>query len=586
MLSTEKMSVTSTRRRTLNLPKLPHSTRVKHILQKYVVGEDVKEYEQLVCSIRDNVFEDDEIHSLLAEATQCISILNQDLRLFVEAILVLKWAHKSDSIVQEYRSFLVNLLCAHNYHMKHAIDQLIAYFNPDESEKEWLNGVPSDEDCRTMANVHSVINIILKVIPMSRELLQQCFISQYPYLKRSTHKHEVYLHSLLWVLDYQPEFRLEFFYLIFNRLILLDVNAPKEEILRAQEGQLDEEMFSMDDVKSVKSFVDSDNMRHPLAHTLDVCLDKILNFIIAECHDLTTGQLNWDKTKSLYQTMVYVFDKVILPTYNIHHVQFAIFFVCSFKVTLCEAFLGHLWKKVCNPNVPSVHRQTAVTYIASLLARAAFIPLTMLKSTIHQMTAWIHSYIHTQDGLECINSDVRVHAVFYSVCQALFYVVAFRHKDLVNTRKNITFLESLNLAKMVTCRLNPLRVCQAAVVQNFAAVTRMYQLAYCYTVIEHNTRSAMPTVYLDEKGCVSTSSSLLESFFPFDPYLLKRSGQKIAPLYLEYKAADDEDDETVEFMEEDDDFLNDHHSPGIASPTRHSDKRFSYGTSPGFRYKS
>lgn len=147
------MSVTSSRRRTLNLPKvngseitprrysegvtkkvlrfqLPHSARVKHILQKYVAGEDVKEYEQLVCSIRDNVFEDDEIHSLLEEATQCISILNQDLRLFVEAILVLKWAHKSDSIVQEYRSFLVNLLCAHNYHTKHAIDQLLAYFIP------------------------------------------------------------------------------------------------------------------------------------------------------------------------------------------------------------------------------------------------------------------------------------------------------------------------------------------------------------------------------------------------------------------------------------------------------------------------
>lgn len=36
-----------------------------------------------------------------------------------------------------------------------------------------------------------------------------------------------------------------------------------------------------------------------------------------------------------------------------------------------------------------------------------------------------------------------------------------------------------------------------------------------------------------------------------------RSGQKIAPLYLEYEAADDEDDQVVEFMEEDDDFLND-----------------------------
>lgn len=59
------------------------------------------------------------------------------------------------------------------------------------------------------------------------------------------------------------------------------------------------------------------------------------------------------------------------------------------------------------------------------------------------MAAWIHSYITTQDGLECLNSDVRVHAVFYSVCQALFYVISFRHKDLVNTRKSKYYIDFL-----------------------------------------------------------------------------------------------------------------------------------------------
>lgn len=60
----------------------------------------------------------------------------------------------------------------------------------------------------------------------------------------------------------------------------------------------------------------------------------------------------------------------------------------------------------------------------------------MVKGTLQQMAEWIHSYISTQDGLECVNSDVRVHAVFYSTCQALFYVVAFRQKDLLDSRKS------------------------------------------------------------------------------------------------------------------------------------------------------
>lgn len=60
----------------------------------------------------------------------------------------------------------------------------------------------------------------------------------------------------------------------------------------------------------------------------------------------------------------------------------------------------------------------------------------MLKGTLQQMSGWIHTYIANQDGLECVNSDVRVHSVFYSVCQSLFYVIAFKQKDLFNNRKS------------------------------------------------------------------------------------------------------------------------------------------------------
>lgn len=84
------------------------------------------------------------------------------------------------------------------------------------------------------------------------------------------------------------------------------------------------------------------------------------------------------------------------------------------------------------------------------------------------------------------------------------------------------FLETLNLPKMVTCRLNPLRICQPAVIQNFAAVTRTYQLAYCYAVMEHNARNVLPTIYHDEKGAVVVSNSTVDALFPFDPYVLRR----------------------------------------------------------------
>lgn len=110
--------------------KLPHDSRIKDILEKYVSGEYTREYELLVCSIRDNDLADQEILSLLKEVTECVSMMNQNLRLFVEAILVLKWTHRSETVKDQYKSFLINLLCAHNYHTKFAIDQLVQNFIP------------------------------------------------------------------------------------------------------------------------------------------------------------------------------------------------------------------------------------------------------------------------------------------------------------------------------------------------------------------------------------------------------------------------------------------------------------------------
>lgn len=75
----------------------------------------------------------------------------------------------------------------------------------------------------------------------------------------------------------------------------------------------------------------------------------------------------------LYKDILTTFDKVILPTYNTHHVQFIMFILCSYKNTLAEAYLNYLWKKVCNPNIASVIRQSSINYIVSFIARATFV---------------------------------------------------------------------------------------------------------------------------------------------------------------------------------------------------------------------
>ena len=154
-------------------------------------------------------------------------------------------------------------------------------------------------------------------------------------------------------------------------------------------------------------------------------------------------------------------------------------------------------------------------------------------------------------------------------------------------------LQSLNLTKIVTCRLNPLRVCVPTVVQHFAAVTRTYQLAYCYTVMERNSRSNIPVVQSSNR-----LTPWLDTFFPFDPYVLKRSGKCILVNYMSFQGnlpqinAHEHEQENARMFtgnkeeddDDDDDYMIDSTPPGPISTSTNRVHNFSYSTSPGFRH--
>lgn len=50
------------------------------------------------------------------------------------------------------------------------------------------------------------------------------------------------------------------------------------------------------------------------------------------------GKLDINKTKDLYRDLVSVFDKLILPTHASCHVQYFMFYVCSFKLVSRNCF--------------------------------------------------------------------------------------------------------------------------------------------------------------------------------------------------------------------------------------------------------
>lgn len=161
--------------------------------------------------------------------------------------------------------------------------------------------------------------------------------------------------------------------------------------------------------------------------------------------------------------------------------------------------------------------------------------LDMMKVYLKQLSDWAHAYVKTCEFNR--NKNPKAHVVFYSICQAIFYVIAFRSRDLTRCDKSLEFLLLMDLWPIIKHPLNPLNVCLPAIATLFDNITTKYQILFCHTIIVSNASRSLTTVFANEQH---RPEEVLESVFPFDPYLLKKSGKRITPLYVQYQSDDDE----------------------------------------------
>ncbi|XP_003490029.1 RNA polymerase I-specific transcription initiation factor RRN3 [Bombus impatiens] len=508
--------------------KLPKN--LKSIIYNFEAGNGTKDYEDLICILRDSNIKDTDLIEFLSNVRQCISLLGPIHKVFVETLLQIKWTNRSIDVTSAYKAFIEDLICMQIHYAKNTIDSLVEQFKPDEdNDDEWKNEKCKEEDIQRLNHIHNVLQKILKVVPMSSKLLLQSLRARFPYIVHGTRTHEVYVYALIQILSYAPQLRSDILSLIINRLMVLDVNIPRLEIENEEDEDLMDDASECDSILgNVNNVVEENNITetdevHPIAHKLDMCMELILKYMYNCC--FINGVLQVECLRSLYFDILKIFETVILPTHASQYVQYIMFYICSFKTAVAEAFVDWLWQKASNPNVPSIIRQSSVVYIASLLAAATFVTTGLVKAVQFEISKWIHDYINMQDHSNYIEDGNKEHSVFYSVCEALFLIIIKRHNDYPDSKKYMLYLQELDLAKIITCKLNPLKACHPEIAHSFAEITRIYQLAYCYTVIENNTRNQLP-LFDSKKGTTPT----VEIFSPFNTYTLQQSGQRIIPV--------------------------------------------------------
>lgn len=74
----------------------------------------------------------------------------------------------------------------------------------------------------------------------------------------------------------------------------MDVSAPREEIEKLQN---EAESYMMNDDSKTNITVRLQDISG-VAHTLDVCMDKMFEYFYSVCHQADSVDLDWSQTKS------------------------------------------------------------------------------------------------------------------------------------------------------------------------------------------------------------------------------------------------------------------------------------------------
>lgn len=535
-------------------------------------------YRQLISVLKSADTDDEALVRLLKRIKNSAPLIERHNDEVLDCVLRINLLRRNVHVIDAFSQLACDMVFIHPVILRNIVVALLGTFmSPEATSKD----TPEREE--KLQRLHALLRLLFKLVPTAPARLIEILAEVFPYMKREGAQQASLVGHLLRLTSYIPDHRLELLQLLTHKALQIDLHCPKDEINEAELEDEDDAMeggdiFEMEKVNGT----DSERMQHPLADILDQVLNQFYLHFQQHCNakDGELSKLDWEKTKVLFKDFLTIFDKIVLPTHKCCHVQFLLFYLCSFRpAALAVAFLDYLWKKVQNPATSCIVRQASAFYIGSFLARAKYVPLSTVCDSLSLMCQWAHGYMASlNDGGFCQpQHDVQRHGTFYAVCQTVFYVFAFHHKGIADGEKGLQYLRDLNLEALVMCPLNPLKACLPGVVKQFASIARHYQLVYCYSVIERNQRLALPTAGGDSAPYGDT---VLDAFFPFDPYVLKRTGKWIDPLYRKFEKSDDDDDADLDDEPEDDDDELMCKSPKSPSCVA---EMFSYGTSPGFK---
>jgi RNA polymerase I-specific transcription initiation factor RRN3 len=388
-----------------------------------------------------------------------------------------------------------------------------------------------------------------------------------------------------------------------------------------------------------------------MADKLDSLMLILFEYVDQSLSDARRSRTTVAEASELYGILSSVFESAILVTHKSKFVQFLILHICGVDAQLSLAqttmdncpdpvgrgedtmllyreFASSLINVIIDPYRATATRQSGACYLASFISRASFVCVETVCETVDALLRWAEAYIQSLGSL--ISSSVHapdareqcsLHPLFYTVCQAAYYIMCFRGSEVVRFLRSPPepeqrlFLSHIDLSaarwtRICTHALFPLRYCLESVRTEFLRISKFLTLIddavrerlvsdeelkrtfdVHSPILKRKRRvaSRITTAATLEKervnggvGGLGRGHNPLDSFFPFDPYLLRQSYRYIEPLYkhwdcgavesevsnendVDMEALDDNGEDTINVVDSDSD--DDSHQHSVLADT-------------------
>ncbi|KAI3963163.1 hypothetical protein MKW92_003888 [Papaver armeniacum] len=522
------------------------SAHIRGILSRVPQG-DTTDYYELVGKLSQSgyLFPDDvallvTILKGLSGAVACIDTVRHET--LMKAIFGMSLWNYNPDVMDALVELIIRL--ATSGYLYSCLDMLVTNFMPHKSFLYELNtprGIVKKE--QVLDRVHSALINITNLMPLAPLRLFPILEQWMPHISVKQDVMAIYVENML-RLESGPIgefFESSVLPVVVDRLVDLDVEIEWKhiELLENMEEHILDDVYEGQGTWHAKSFAAK--------------LDRLMVLI---CQHLKSCAEN-GRLFEVFKTLLKSFYVSVLKTHRPISAQFFMFYACSLDPKKCGlSFVIMLADQFLDNTGIALTRMSSVAYLASYLARAKFLDGGIIANTLERLVKWCVEYCRLVDA-EQKTLNPEAHTLFYSGCQAIMYVLCYHMREMLDDPDHRSLIFGFPLQLIFLHPLDPLKVCQPCVVEEFL---KQAKAASLFTTSE----------FFLFKNLLSSDVSKgfgraerLDMFFPFDPCLLKNTKRFIKPIFLYWtdvvRPYDDEEDFSAEEQlgDEVDDHLSD-----------------------------